>query len=80
MDRSRRAARCNAGYVVAANDTSARSLRIALCNKHKSAAESSKNDKNKRRNSDQNNTMKIQSTSKVATRQSLESIGKKARH
>ena len=79
MDRSRRAARRNAGYGVAANDTSARALRIARRNHDKSEAESSKHDKNNTHNSEQSNSRKKRCAPKV-TRQSLESIGKKARH
>ena len=80
MNRSRRAARRNAGYVLTANDTSARSLRIALHNKRKSDAESSKNNKNKRQNPKQTISPTKWSRHNVITRQSLRSIGKKARH
>ena len=77
MERSRRAACCSAGYVVAANNASDRNLRIALRNRHKRAAKALNNDDNKQQNVEQT---KKQSHPKVMTRQSLASIGKKARH
>ena len=65
MDWSRRAACRSAGYVVATNDASDQSLRIALCNKHKRAAEALNNDDNNQQNVEQT---KKQSHPKVMTR------------
>ena len=76
MNRSRRAARRSTGYVVGANDASDRSLRIALRNKHKRAAEALKDDDN---NTEQTITKKKR-CHRVVTKQSLASIGKRARH
>ena len=77
MDWSRRAASCSAGYVVAANDASDQNLYIALRNRHKRATEALNYDDNNQRNVEQT---KKRSHPKVMTRQSLASIGKKARH
>ena len=53
MDRSRRAARRSAGYVVAVNEASDRNLRIALRNRHKRAAEALNNDDSNQQNVEQ---------------------------
>ena len=76
MDRSRRATRRSTGYVLGANDASDRNLRIALRNRHKRAAKALKNDDN---NTEQTITRKKR-LHHVDTKQSLASIGKRARH
>ena len=53
MDWSRRAARRSAGYDVTANDVSDQNLRMALCNRHKRAANALNHDDNNQQNSEQ---------------------------